>query len=39
MKTITAQGKAIKEHYMDKGEGTLLQTSENIISDLSLNIA
>ena len=38
MKATTAQGKTIKEHYMHKGEGTLLQTSENIISELSLNI-
>ena len=28
MKATTAQGKATKEHYMHKGEGTLLQTSE-----------
>ena len=38
MKATTAQGKTIKEHYMHKGEETLLQTSENIISQLSLNI-
>ena len=37
MKATTAQGKTIKEHYMHKGERTLLQTSENIISELSLN--
>ena len=30
--------KTIKEHHMHTGEGTLLQTSENIISELSLNI-
>ena len=38
MKATTAQGKTIKEHYVHKGERTLLQTSENIISELSLNI-
>ena len=38
MKATTVQGKTIKDHYMHKGEGTLLQTSENIISELSLNI-
>ena len=38
MKATTAQGKTIKEHYMHKDEGTLLQTYENIISELSLNI-
>ena len=38
VKATTAQGKIIKEHYMHKGEGTLLQTSVNIISQLSSNI-
>ena len=38
MKATTAQGKTIKEHYMHKGEGTLLQTSKNIINELSLNV-
>ena len=38
MKATTAHGKTIKEHYIHKGEGTLLQTSENVISELSLNI-
>ena len=38
MNATTAQGKTIKKHYLHKGEGTLLQTSENIISELSLNI-
>ena len=38
MKSTTVQGKTIKDHYMHKSEGTLLQTSENIISELCLNI-
>ena len=38
MKATIAHGKTIKEHDMHKGEGTLLQTSKNIVSELSLNI-
>ena len=37
-KVTTAQGKTMKEHYLHKGDRTLLQTSENIINELSLNI-
>ena len=38
MRVTTVQGKFIKEHYMHKGEGTLSQISEDVISDLSSDI-
>ena len=38
MRVTTVQGKLIKDHYMHKGEGTLPQISEDVISDLSLHI-
>ena len=38
MKATTAQGKTMKGTNMHKGDRTLLQTSENIFSKLSLNI-
>ena len=38
MTAETVQGKAIKEHLMRKREGALLQTAEDILGQLGLNI-
>ena len=34
----TIQGRTIKEHYMNKNEGTLLQKAENIVNALELDV-
>ena len=39
LQSKTIQGRAIKEHYIDKKEGTLLQKAENIVNALKLDVS
>ena len=38
LQSKTIQGRTIKEHYMNKKEGTLLQKAENIVNALELDV-
>ena len=38
LQSKTIQGRTIKEHYMNKIEGTLLQKAENIVNALELDV-
>ena len=38
LQSKTIQGRTIKEHYMNKKEGTLLQKAENIVNALKLDV-
>ena len=38
LQSRTIQGRTIKEHYMNKEEGTLLQKAENIVNPLELDV-
>ena len=38
LQSKTVQGRTVKEHYMNKKEGTLLQNSENIVNALELDV-
>ena len=39
LQSKTIQGRTIKEHYMNKIEGTLLQKAENIVNALKLDVS
>ena len=39
LQSKTIQGRTIKEHYMNKKEGTLLQKAENIVNALELDVS
>ena len=38
LQSETIQGRTIKQHYMNKKEGTFLQKAENIVNALELNV-
>ena len=38
LQSKTIQEKTIKEHYMNKKDGTLLQKAENIVNALELDV-
>ena len=38
LQSKTIQGRTIKEHYINKKEGTLLQKAENIVNAVELDV-